>query len=128
MTAILIKHTMVSEEEFSILEVFLSHNYGDLMKAFYEWHKEKKDVMETITSPVVNIIYKKYFGSCYEVSTDKMIDYNYVVDCLEDEHIKRDVVTTRTVAETSNLLGAEFNPNYQPPQRGRPRKYSDNSA
>jgi hypothetical protein len=101
MTAILVKQKLNLAEEFQIFEVFLTHNYSELMEAYKVWKgvKKQEDVFDSIPSQILNEMFKKYFTNCFEISSDKAIDYNFVVDCLEDEHLKRDVHTVRHIEE-----------------------------
>lgn len=48
--------------------------------------------------------YYREFCEPFDIKNDKEIqDYNYEVDALEDEHVRREVVTTKTNHETQEV-------------------------
>lgn len=99
MTAILVKEKLAPGQDFVVLQTFLRHNYADLMASYEQWAPTKKTVLEAIPFQAVNALFKRYFTNCFAVTSDQAQDYNFIVDCLEDEHLKREVHTVKQVQQ-----------------------------
>ena len=127
MTAILVKEKLNLPNEFRIIEAFLVHNYGELMQSYRSWSPSKKPVLDELHGSYVNSMFKKYFTKCFEVATDHTHDYNFIVDCLEDEHLKREVHTVKHVEEVKETakLSSSFSAKNETLPPKRQRKVSD---
>lgn len=83
----------------SIFEAFLGHNYPQFMLHYEIWKQQLSEVAENDFELVNESFRFLYAESSAYQEPDTYQDLNFMVDSLEDEHVRRAVHTTKTVAE-----------------------------
>lgn len=95
MTAYVTKKSNASEEAAKCCEAFFIHNYAGFLSRFRDWQLMEEYDEKKITVREIN----KKFGALSKYFSDsnnkELIDYNYEVDMLDEEHRKKDQVNTR---------------------------------
>lgn len=98
-SALFVKKDLNEPDVFKIFETFFAHNHYD---AYAKYASSNKPQV-TLTLRRINF-YNMTLLAPFEVQNDKDIqDFNYEVDALEDEHIRREVHTTRVVMDEEHL-------------------------
>lgn len=101
-TALFAKKLTCGDEEVKIHESYLSHNFQMFMKNYIIWENMKSIKEEDFDFVKVNNEFKQLFSDEFgpnQHEADLQEDYNFIVDCLEDEHIKREVHTTKNLED-----------------------------
>ena len=85
-----------------IFEAFLGHNYPQFMINYEAWKNQLSVFSEEndIDFEKINDSFRNLFSDSmmlYEVDIQQ--DLNFIVDSLEDEHVRRAVHTTKTIEE-----------------------------
>lgn len=102
-TALFAKKLNCDEAENKIHEAFLSHNYPTFMRNYMIWESMRSIKREDYDMAEVNQEFRMLFGDSDGVNqqaADLQEDYNFIVDSLEDEHVRRLVHTTKTNDES----------------------------
>lgn len=101
---------------FKIFETFLAHNHYEK----YAKYASSSKPQVTLTLKRINY-YNMTLLAPFEVQKDKDIqDYNYEVDALEDEHVRREVHTTKIVVDEESDTPLK--------QEASDHSYNDNSG
>ena len=99
MTALQAKRVTCEPEMIQIFEAFLGHNYPQFMLNYEIWKSNLADVSESGFEAVNESFRYLYADSESYRTPDTVLDLNFMVDSLEDEHVRRSVHTTKTVDE-----------------------------
>ena len=100
--AILAKKCLVPESEYKVFDSFLNQNYPREMEKFRTLITSSniEAQSEEISMIEVNIKYSWLFSTPYSPElAEKIFDVNFVIDSMEDEHVRRDVHTTKIKEE-----------------------------
>jgi len=115
-SAMFVKKDLNEPDVFKIFETFLAHNHYDT----YARYASSSKPQVTLTLRRINFYHMTLLAP-FEVQRDKEIqDFNYEVDALEDEHVRREVHTTKIVdkEESDSVIKQEPSDN----------SYTDNST
>lgn len=95
MTAYITKRNNSSEETVNCCEAFFRHNYNGFLSRFRDWQLFEDYDDKKVTIKELN----KKFAALHKYYSDEnnkeLVDYNYEVDMLDEEHRKKDQVNTR---------------------------------
>jgi hypothetical protein len=98
-----VKKDLNEPDVFKIFETFLAHNHYDT----YEKYANASKPQVTLTLKRINYYHMTLLAP-FEISRDKEVqDFNFEVDALEDEHVRREVHTTKIVANDGQDAGAK---------------------
>ena len=95
MTGYITKRNSSSEESQRCCEAFFRHNYGGFLSRFRDWqlledYDDKKITMHEVNKKFVAL--NKFYT---DANNKELVDYNYEVDMLDEEHRKKEQVSTR---------------------------------
>jgi hypothetical protein len=102
MTALQAKRMTCEPSLIRVFEAFLGHNYPQFMQNYETWKSQLNSFTEEeqIDFEKTNDSFRcLYAETAFPIEADIMQDLNFVVDSLEDEHVRRAVHTTKTQAE-----------------------------
>ncbi len=99
MTAYFSKKFMLDEEEFGPFEKFFYHNFPKFAGKFSEWHLLEEPDAQTIKFSKINKQYNELSRSYNGEDANRLFDFNHEVDLLEEEHMKKDIMTLQTFTE-----------------------------
>ena len=111
MTALQAKRITCEDNQISVFEAFLGHNYPQFMINYETWKRQLEAINERsqigggapgddemIDFEAINDSFRQLYSDSESFSApDYVQDLNYMVDSLEDEHTRRAVHTTKTV-------------------------------
>lgn len=101
-TALFAKKLVCEDAEVQVHETFLSHNYPMFLVNYLMWEGVTVIDKERVNFVKVNGEFKRMFGDengNNQHPADVQEDYNFIVDSLEYEHIRRAVHTTKTLED-----------------------------
>ena len=94
-SALFVKKDLNEPDVFKIFETFLAHNHHETYARYVSSPKPQV----TLTLRRINF-YTMTLQAPFDSNSDKEIhDFNYEVDALEDEHVRREVHTTKIVVD-----------------------------
>jgi len=94
-SAMFVKKDLNESDVFKIFETFLAHNHHNV----YNKYANSSKPQVTLTLKRINYFHMTLLEP-FEQHKDKEIqDFNYEVDALEDEHVRREVHTTKVVID-----------------------------
>jgi hypothetical protein len=99
MTAYVSKKNIAAEDTSRCCEAFFRHNYSGFLNKFSDWSLMEDFDDKKVTVQAVNkkfVAFNKYYT---DANNKELVDYNYEVDMLDEEHRKKDQVNTRFVYE-----------------------------
>jgi hypothetical protein len=99
MTALQAKRVTCEPHMIQVFEAFLGHNYPQFMLNYEVWKSNLAEVSESGFDAVNESFRCLYADSEAFREPDTIQDLNFMVDSLEDEHVRRTVHTTKTIAE-----------------------------
>lgn len=94
-SAMFVKKDLNEPDVFKIFETFLAHNHYDT----YARYASSSKPQVTLTLRRINFYHMTLLAPFDEQRDKEIQDFNYEVDALEDEHVRREVHTTKIVAE-----------------------------
>lgn len=114
MTALYAKKKASSAHHGEIFSAFLTHNYNKFMNSYQLWLDQNAETLleDCLPLEVTNKAFNFLFGEGDERNvyhSDHKLDYNFIVDQvillissysaiqLEDEHVRREVHTTKAI-------------------------------
>lgn len=96
-SALFVKKDLNEPDVFKIFETFLAHNHYET----YQRYTKSSKPQVALTLRRINFYHMTLLAP-FETSKDKEIqDFNYEVDALEDEHVRREVHTTKVIMDDS---------------------------
>jgi hypothetical protein len=102
MTALKAKSIAADKDLYKVFETFLWHNNPQFM----EWYSSfDMGIVETdmFDNSKLSLLFVALYSEVQEGSddfyADTVEDYNFIVDSLEEEHVRRTVHTTKTAAD-----------------------------
>lgn len=105
-SAMFVKKDLNESDVFKIFETFLAHNHHDI----YTKYASSSKPQVTLTLKRINFYHMTLLAP-FETHRDKEIqDFNYEVDALEDEHVRREVHTTKVIVEDDNDIPVKNEP------------------
>jgi hypothetical protein len=124
-SALFVKKDLNEPDVFKIFETFLAHNHHEI----YARYASSPKPQVTLTLRRINFYHMTLLAP-FEITRDSGIhDFNYEVDALEDEHVRREVHTTKIVIEEDTQQ--ENNEKYSDVDRYKSglsdNSYNDNS-
>ena len=89
------KKALLPEEQFNIYQTYVRHNFDIQFKSQKQWltSPKVKAAIDQISFAHMNEIYIEF--SKKPENTRNLLDFNYLVDMLEDEFSRRGVFTTK---------------------------------
>ena len=96
-SALFVKKDLNEPDVFKIFETFLAHNHYET----YQRYTKSSKPQVALTLRRINFYHMTLLAP-FESTKDKEIqDFNYEVDALEDEHVRREVHTTKVIMDDS---------------------------
>mmetsp|Transcript_10548 Transcript_10548/g.11850 ORF Transcript_10548/g.11850 Transcript_10548/m.11850 type:complete len:226 (+) Transcript_10548:211-888(+) len=99
LTALYVKNKLNDKKDFTIFEAFYQHNYSQI----YEEFLSLKIPVVDVTLNKINLYYKTLMAPFELKENSELHDYNYEVDELNNEHMRREAHTTKNFNHESDI-------------------------